>query len=164
MPRPAPEEESLHQATNSLSLTLCRRADPGCMPTDDNTYIIQIFQHKLFHQLHSVYEPYVMLFQQSAPFAVHAISQKPIWIHGRGKLSQKSNSNKFAGFDSLPDQTEMFYVTSMSWKTHGQRYHGYVDDVLFLGFGIEDSRTGAIDILASDLLQDLALCADAPAT
>jgi hypothetical protein len=54
--------------------------------------------------------------------------------------------------------TEMFYMTSMSWKRHDQKYHGYLDDVMFLAFGIEDTRAGAIDVLAGDLLQDLAYC------
>jgi hypothetical protein len=52
----------------------------------------------------------------------------------------------------------MFYITSMSWKGHDQKYHGYIDDVLFLAFGIEDTRAAAIDVKAADLMQDLALC------
>jgi hypothetical protein len=46
----------------------------------------------------------------------------------------------------------------MSWKTPGQMYHGYMDDDMFLGFGIEDSVSAGIDIRASDLLQDLGYC------
>lgn len=53
---------------------------------------------------------------------------------------------------------EIWYPPSMSWNSPTQRYHGYMDDVLFLSFGIEDSRPGAIDFLADDLLQDLAFC------
>jgi hypothetical protein len=33
-----------------------------------------------------------------------------------------------------------------------------MDDMLFLGFGIEDSAPGALDVAAGDLLQDLAFC------
>ncbi|KAL2422068.1 hypothetical protein ABEF95_007723 [Exophiala dermatitidis] len=160
MPKVAEQLESIHQATNSLSITLCERSDPGCEPNDANTYILTIFQHKSFYSYHSVYEPYVMLFKRTAPFEVHAISSKPIWIHGRGKAGEAERPEG-AEFQQLAEwnQTEMVYVTSISWKAHGQKYHGYRDDVLFLNFGIEDKRTGGIDIIAGDLLKDVNLCA-----
>ena len=143
------EWESIHQATNSLSVTLCTRVDPLCFPNDDNTFIMTIFQHKSFYHYHGQYEPYVMLFKRAAPFEVYAISTKPIWINGRSHIE-------------LPDgkgvHSEQLYVTSMSWRNQGQKYHGYVDDVMFLAFGIEDSRTAGIDFTAGDLLQDLGLC------
>lgn len=56
------------------------------------------------------------------------------------------------------NDSEMMYVTSMNWKTHGQTYHGYLDDVLFLNFGIEDAKTGSIDVIAADLLKGLGSC------
>ena len=158
MPQLGPELESLHQATNSLSITLCKRADSSCQPSEFNTFIFTIFQHKTFYNFHSVYEPYVMLFKQNAPFQVHAISQKPLWIHGRGTPGEVI---PFAMSDEDAkawNQTEMFYVTSMSWKTHGKKYHGYIDDPLFIAFGIEDASTGGIDVVAGDLMVDLGLC------
>ena len=153
------EYETIHQSTNSLAITLCRRSDADCEPTDDNTFIMVIFQHKTFYANHAEYFPYVMLFQQAAPFAVHALSTKSIWIHGRNKLTSQTQSSLWHGRDDVPeDHAEMFFVVSMSWKRRGQRYHGYMDDEMFLGFGIEDTRSGGIDILASDLLQDLEYC------
>jgi hypothetical protein len=161
MPILAPTEESIHQASNSLSITMCKRKDPGCVPDATNTFIFTIFQHKSYHDWHGIYEPYVMVFQQSAPFAVHAISQRPLWIHGRTTLTRDTHSLLYEGDpnkDIPANHTEMFYVTSISWKTHGQKYHGYLDDPLFLGFGIEDTRAGMMDILAEDLFQDLGFC------
>lgn len=160
MPKRAPENENLHQATNSLAVTLCKRSDPSCQPSHENTFVMTIFQHKTWYEWHGMYKPYVMLFQQNPPFAIHAISQKGLWIHGRGLLTAQNAGRKWKGHEpSIPKgHSEMFYVTSMSWKEHGQRFHGYIDDVLFLGFGIEDSRTAAIDIVAGDLLQDLGYC------
>jgi hypothetical protein len=149
--------ESIHQATNSLSITLCKRADPACTPTDANTFILTIFQHKSYYYMHSVYEPYVMLFEQVSPFSVYGISSKPLWISGRGKPGQWTNAT-FRTEASLKNETEMFYVTSMNWRQQGQKYHGYLDDVVFLAFGIEDWTTGGIDVLARDLLRDLAFC------
>jgi hypothetical protein len=53
----------------------------------------------------------------------------------------------------------MLYMTSISWKTHGQKYHGFIDDTLFLAFGREDSDAGGIDVTAGDLLAELGTCA-----
>ncbi|KAK2799409.1 hypothetical protein FQN51_006896 [Onygenales sp. PD_10] len=157
--------ESIHQATNSLSITLCARSDPTCTPTDANTFIMTIFQHKSFYAFHSVYDPYVMLFAQSAPFAIHAISSKPIWIHGRGKPGQgRKPENLAAEAGAGWDQTEMVYVTSLGWRDRGRKYHGYSDDVLFVGFGVEDSTTAGIDVVAGELLVDVGLCETAGTT
>lgn len=145
MPRLAPELESIHQATNSLQITMCKRADPSCVPDESNTFIFTIYQHKTFYKFHSVYEPYAMVFRQRAPFKIHALSRQPLWIHGREKRPERHTS-------------DMFYVTSLSWQQHGQRYHGYLDDKIFMAFGIEDEKAGGIDVLASDLLGGLGMC------
>jgi hypothetical protein len=138
------QSEFIHQATNSLSITLCQRSELDCEPNDSNTFILIIFHRKIRHGLSSTYEPYNMLFHRTSPFQIHGVSKKPLWIHGRKAADGGSD--------------EMIYVTSMSWKNHGQKYHGYSDDVIFLAFGIDDARTGGIDVLASDLLKDMDLC------
>ena len=159
-------QSSIHQATNSLSVTMCKRKDKGCKPNVENTFIFAIFQQKYLYDLHPVYEPYVMVYQQRTPFALHAISKRPIWINGRGKYTPPIELGKESEFvkdiaakgsDSLA-QTEMFYVTSMSWKSQGMKYHGYLDDRLFISFGIEDDSAAAIEVLAQDLLSDLGFC------
>ncbi|CEI66611.1 hypothetical protein FVEN_g10191 [Fusarium venenatum] len=148
LPKLTSDLESVHQTTNSLLITMCRRDEPMCVPNDENTFIMVIYQHKSYFDYHAVYEPYVMLFKQRAPFEVHALSKKPIWIHGRKQYPEKSTS-------------DMFYVTSMSWKSKEQKYHGFIGDEMFLGFGIEDTRTGGIDIRAEDLVKDMGLCFEA---
>ena len=100
-----------------------------------------------------------MLFNRQAPFQIHGISSKPIWIHGRGLPGRGRKPEALSDADFRHwDQTEMFYVTSISWKAQGLRYHGYIDDVLFVGFGIEDLDTAGIDVVAGDLLGNLGLC------
>ncbi|KAK5452079.1 hypothetical protein LTS15_007802 [Exophiala xenobiotica] len=158
MPVLSSDQESNHQATNSLSITLCKRADPTCKPNAENTFIMHIFHFKSFYDWHSIYEPYVVLFQQQAPFAMHAIAKKPLWIHGRDVLTEMTGAIKWEGRQLPPGHSEMFYITSMSWKAHGQRYHGYIDDVLFLAFGIEDTRPAVMDVPAGDLLRDMGSC------
>ncbi|KAK4108108.1 hypothetical protein N656DRAFT_718792 [Canariomyces notabilis] len=147
LPKLPPRLESIHQATNSLKITLCNRADAGCKADDDNTFILTIIQHKTFYDWHGEYEPYVVLFYQRPPYELYAISKKSLWIHGRQRLSDT--------------RTEMVYVTSINWKERGVRYHGYLDDVLFLGFGVEDKTSGGIDVRGADLLVDLGLCSAA---
>lgn len=147
MPHVAPDLESVHQATNSLSITLCRRADPACVETDDNTFVVTLFHHKSFYHFHGQYEPYAMLFRRTAPFALYAVSTKPLWINGRARYDDYRGS-------------EMVYVVSMGWKDRGLTWHGFLDDVVFLAFGIEDKRAAGIDVLAEDLLAGLGLCAE----
>lgn len=148
MPAVAPQLESVHQTTNSLTITMCKRSDPLCKQTADNTFIFTLFQHKTYYDFHSIYYPYVMMFQRQAPFEIFAIGTKSIWIHGREMLPGDRG------------ESQMFYVTSMSWKARGQKYHGYLDDVLLVAFGIEDSDTGGIDVVAGDLVRGLGLCSD----
>ncbi|KAL8243946.1 hypothetical protein R6Q59_010204 [Mikania micrantha] len=159
MPKLPPTLESIHQSTNSLKVTLCKRSDPTCFPTDQNTFILLIFQHKTFYSFHGRYEPYVMLFKQSAPFGIHAISTKPLWIHGRKDAPRPSSFTQ----DDQWDETEMFYVTSISWKGANMTYHGYMDDEIFIGFGIEDRRSAGIDVVMADILDHLGLCSDVEA-
>ena len=149
MPQISNAHDSLQQATNSLSITLCNRVDPGCTPDDSNTFIVHIFHLNTTYAGHVVYEPFTVLFHRIAPFAIHAISQRPLWIHGRKTLNSS---------DHLDGSSERIYITSVNWKSHTQKYHGYLDDLLFLGIGIEDSHPGAMDVAAGDLLQDLAFC------
>ncbi|KAF4120678.1 hypothetical protein GMORB2_2681 [Geosmithia morbida] len=155
-PRSRSRSQSLHQATNSLRVTMCERRGSPCTPDDDNTYIFAIYQHKTFHNLHAVYEPFVLMFRQVPPFDMVAMSRTPLWIRGRH-------------MNAAREVSEMLYVTSISWKSgsgtgggngvaDGNGYHGYLDDEMFIAFGIEDERTGAIDVLAKDVLGDIALC------
>jgi hypothetical protein len=138
-----PDTDSIHQATNSLSVTMCNRADPDCKPTDSNTFLFTVFHHKLYINSHSYYEPYVMMFQNTAPFAIQSISSKPLWINGRRMQEPHA---------------EMFFVVAMSWKGANQTYHGYLDDEMFLSIGIEDQNTAGIDVLASELLYGMRDC------
>ncbi|KAL6249282.1 hypothetical protein RBB50_004345 [Rhinocladiella similis] len=150
--------ESIHQATNSLLVTMCNRNDSSCQDNATNTFIMTLFQHKTFYSYHSVYEPYVILFSQDAPFAIHAISKRPLWINGRGTAGEKRPKYLPLSTSDPWNQTEMMYVTSISWMSSSQTYHGYQDDILFVSFGIEDERSGGIDILARDVLEDIGLC------
>ncbi|KAK0711979.1 hypothetical protein B0H67DRAFT_602579 [Lasiosphaeris hirsuta] len=102
LPRLPTKNERVHQATNSLGITMCERADIACGPGGENTY----------YGYYSEYEPYVTVFRERPPFEVHAISKWPLWIHGQRRRINDT-------------RTDMFYVVSTSWKAKGYKYHRY---------------------------------------
>ncbi|KAL2147636.1 hypothetical protein VTI28DRAFT_8090 [Corynascus sepedonium] len=140
--------ESIRQATNSLRVTLCESVDSTCEPRDDNTYIMTVIHHKTDLAFHSEYEPYVVLFQQRAPYELYAVSRRPFWISGRTRRG-----------DGLP--TDAVSITSANWRDRGRNYHGFLDDVIMLGFQYGERHSAGIDVRAGDLLVDLGLCKDA---
>nr|POF19936.1 hypothetical protein CFP56_52185 [Quercus suber] len=148
--------EWIHQSTNSLAITLCDRSDKKCRDAGNNTYLFTIFQHKSFYG-HGVYEPYLMLFQQKAPFQVHALSSKPFWIPGRGK----PNDGWAKGTWKPNDQSQMIFVVSMNWKEPGVGYNGFLDDELLISFGVEDQHSGGISVIVGDLMKEFSYCDDA---
>ncbi|KAK5659676.1 hypothetical protein OQA88_884 [Cercophora sp. LCS_1] len=148
LPKLPETNESIHQATNSLRITTCNRADKDCKATDANTVIITIIQHKTWYDWHGEYEPYVVAFRERSPFEVHAISEKPLWIYGRERIDEK--------------KAELLYVVSLNWKDRGRKYHGFLDDDIFLAFGIEDKKAGGMTVKAADLLKGMGLCSDVP--
>ncbi|CAI7619240.1 unnamed protein product [Penicillium pancosmium] len=154
LPESTSVTESIHQATNSLAITLCARSDQSCQPDMTNAFVLFIIQQKTLHGLHPVYEPYVVLAQRSMPYEIYAVSSKPIWIFGRKTAAEKSDISSSTLFS---EDSEMLYVTSISWKSQGRKYHGFIDDTLFLAFGREDSAAGGIDVTAKDLLAELGL-------
>lgn len=149
-------DDHLHQATNSLRITMCKRADPDCVATDSNTFVLTIFQHKISRMFHAMYDPYVMLFEQKAPFAIHGMSKMPFWIHGRSDNITKAAHD--IDLNAVRDQSEQFYITSINWKAVGKMYHGYLDDEVIVAFGIEDYQAAAIDVVVGDLIGDYFTC------
>jgi hypothetical protein len=93
LPPLPPRNEPIHQATNSLRITMCRRAD--CNPDERTTVIGTIIQHKKYYDYHGEYEPYVVAFRDGAPFEIVGISEKPLWIHGREYLPDGEASEMF---------------------------------------------------------------------
>ncbi|ORY78589.1 hypothetical protein BCR37DRAFT_108432 [Protomyces lactucae-debilis] len=144
------QDESIHQSTNTLALTLCNRGT--CTPDNDNTLLITIFHKKNFKYFHAEYEPYLMAFSPNAPFGIVGISSKPFWIEGRGVAKRP------AGYKGPYGRTEMLYVVSMSWRSPKQTYQGFLDDPVLLSLGIQDESCAATDVYGRDLLGCLATC------
>ncbi|KIV93826.1 hypothetical protein PV10_05012 [Exophiala mesophila] len=160
---PGIKVNAIHQSSNSLLVTLCSRDDPECVPSSSNTVVMAIFQHKEYYESHALYHPYALIFNATAPFNVLAVSRRALWINGRDMLTRKTDAIYWRLFDDalLPKgHTEMFFVTSINWMTPGSGYHGFIDDDVLVGFGIEDTRSAVIDVKMEDLLQELNWCAE----
>jgi hypothetical protein len=143
--------DSVSQATNSLSITTCKRFDDDCILEDSNTFIMEIFQRRSQHREIKTSEPFVILFDRNAPFATHGISTQPLWFAGqKGKAEDKEGKTS--------SHVEMLNIMGISWKDKTQTYHGFVDDIIHVAFGIEGKMTGVVDVVAGDLLEDLGLC------
>ncbi|GAM90524.1 hypothetical protein ANO11243_085680 [Dothideomycetidae sp. 11243] len=93
------------------------------------------------------------MFQQRAPFEVHGISGQAIWHNGRGKPGGQWGPPPMS-------LEQMLFTTAVSWKDQGLTHHGYLDDTLFITFGVEDKRSGVIDVKAGDLLANIKFCRD----
>lgn len=146
------EHEHVHQATNSLAIIMCHRSDHSC-DVEQQTYIFTVFHHKTVPGGHNLYEPYLMIFKNKAPFEIHAISSKPFWINGRGKPGES-----WAEGPEPQNTSQMMYITSVNWKQRGLNYTGYLDDEIMIAFGIEDKHAGGIDVTAEQLFKELHLC------
>ena len=151
--------QSIHQATNSLAITLCRKkTDSPCEPTAENTFIMHILHHRFGYFLTAWYEPYVLLFRARPPFELYGISSKPFWINGRTHTDAKEADRNTAPSRTQDGFSEMFYITSMNWAAPGKNYSGYLDDEIFIGFGIADAKAGGLDVVAEDLLTGMQFC------
>ncbi|KAK9449303.1 uncharacterized protein V1518DRAFT_415629 [Limtongia smithiae] len=86
---------AVHQATNSLRLTLC---DFPCEPTANNTVLVSIVHVKHVYNGDVVYKRHVIVMEPSAPFRIIAYSRNLI----------------YAG----TDESEILYSVSLAWNMH----------------------------------------------
>ncbi|KAK9459489.1 uncharacterized protein V1516DRAFT_697017 [Lipomyces oligophaga] len=196
-------ENELHQATNSLLVTMC---DFPCIPTIHNTVLIEILHVKYLNIFEVFYRRYAIVMNATAPFniigrtenlmyagtsatdLVYTVSivwdneQYPtheMWdekIHGgqeiwraldRGENPFKlrltaDNQNGEQARNEEPEEPDEFqkreepaeeepivvqqnpFVTS--------KYHGWLNDMVMITFGLRDVDTGNIHVQARDLL------------
>lgn len=170
LPKLTTPKEVLSPATNTLRLTACGRSDATCKPTAENTYILQIIQHQreYSHPHQSVVEPFVHIYHAAPPFKTVGVSQKSLWILGRGGKHDNEPPGTH-GYDGdgiteqgelmrRKDRTELFDVVGMSWVDESATYGGFIDDAVVLGFGMQGRMTGGIDVNVLDLLNGMATC------
>lgn len=136
-----PGNVTFHQATNSLKVTLCKRGE--CKPNDKNTIFMHIFHVKSWIGCcMPYYERYVVTFESKPPYAMVSISQ-PLSYLGMSDLS-------------------FTYTVSMAWSQlyegRDNYYHGFLDDTIILGLGLDDREAFTIDVKAAKLLECHNVC------
>lgn len=139
------EFEFIYQVINLFKVMFCQWFDENCKFDDFNMFIMMIIQYKMYYSWYSEYELYVVFFYQCVFFEMYVMFKKLIWIYGWG-------------CDEGWRRIDMFYVMFMVWKEYGNKYYVYLDDVVFLVFGVEDKGVGGVDVCVGELLKGLGCC------
>lgn len=138
---------NVHQSTPMLSLTLCDRGT--CEPSADNTVLLGMVQRRydppgVYRS--TWYERHIVAYSAAPPYAMMSVS-KVLSYHGEVK-------NKYiwtGGMVYLADSPGIPF----------NRSHGYLDDEIWLSFGIRDKAAGWIDVDAKELIKDHYFCSGA---
>ena len=181
-PDEAKKNGTWHQATNSLRLILCSRADKTCKPNADNTVFFAIVhrKHPNYLKLPLRYERYFIIWSAVPPFSMLGISQHPIlmanetasgWSEAQNWDDRHTGRNKRLIHSTMvPQQDEKRYWAyftytvsiAYAWGRKGDEVTnknvGYLDDEVILGIGIDDAGQGFARVKAGDLLQCLRAC------
>ncbi|RMJ17185.1 hypothetical protein BHE90_002466 [Fusarium euwallaceae] len=133
-------DRRVHQSTPMLSLTLCKRGE--CEPHEHNTVMIGMVQMRYDPPefTNTWYDHRIIVYSAVAPYTMLSVSKK-LTYHG---------------------ETNSKYIWTGSMVYHGnqpeQRSHGFLDDEVWLSFGIGDSAPGWLDVPAKELVSDHYFC------
>lgn len=170
------EEGTWHQATNSLKLVLCDRADKDCAPTRANQVFFSIIhhKHKNIFNLPLRYERYVMVWSGEPPFNMLGISKHAMLLANETASGFDAEDNwnddgqqqKLLAEDKegKPNWAYFTYTVSLAWAWGRKmdepedKGKGYLDDEIIMGIGVDDGHMAFSRILAKDLLQCLRAC------
>ncbi|KAF5017325.1 hypothetical protein F66182_10754 [Fusarium sp. NRRL 66182] len=136
------DDRHVHQSTPMLSLTLCNRGT--CEPSEQNTVMLGLVQRR--HDLPAApftwYDRRIAVYEAAPPYRMVSVSKK-LTYHGEvdGKYVWTGTMNYYTNQTEFPPSN-----------------HGFLDDEIWLGFGIKDSAAGWLDIYARDLVADHYLC------
>jgi hypothetical protein len=176
-----------HQATNSLRLVLCRRADARCRPTATNTVFFAVVHRKRSNALHLPlrYERFVVVWAAAPPFGMLGVSRHPLLMANEtasGWLAAE-NWDDWAGHDDGDgDGTDgndgrgvgggagrglwagFTYTVSIAyaWRGPGDevafKNTGFLDDEVIVSIGVNDGGQVFARVPAQELLQCLKAC------
>lgn len=128
----------IHQSTAMLSMTLCNRGT--CTPTPENTVLLGMVQRR--YDRPTWYDRRIATYSSVPPYNMLSVSKK-LSYHG-----EQDGTYAWTG--------------SMLYFTHHKHFpppnHGFLDDEIWLSFGIRDKDAGWIDIEAGELVADHYLC------
>jgi hypothetical protein len=175
-----------HQATNSLRLVLCNRADKACTSNEFNNVFFTIIhrKHPNYLKLPLRYERYFTVWAATPPYSMLGLSQHPIlmanetasgWFMDENWDDDAENAAKVAEHKAMfgseshdPHGGKEYwayftYTVSIAWAW-GREVEveemnvGYLDDEVVLAIGIDDMGQGMARVKAADLLQCLRAC------
>ncbi|KAH6633772.1 hypothetical protein C7974DRAFT_309073 [Boeremia exigua] len=141
-------DKLVHQSTPMLFLTLCNRGK--CEPHEDNTVMLAMvhrrYEHYSVHP-HISYDRRIVVYAAAPPYRMLSVSKKLYY------LGETDESFIWTG--------SMVYFFNHT-NVISNRSHGFLDDEIWLGFGITDLAAGWLDVEARDLVQDHNMCQGAP--
>jgi len=172
-----------HQATNSLRLVLCYRADGGCKPNVANTVFFAIVhrKHPNTLKLPLRYERYFIVWSAVPPFSMLGISQHPILLANETASGWSAEQNwdddamnaetvrhaRQKGEKGFVGKDYWAYFTysvsiAYAWGRKGDestwKNTGFLDDEVIVGLGVDDKGQGFARVKAGELLQCLRAC------
>ncbi|KAF4495038.1 hypothetical protein FAGAP_8864 [Fusarium agapanthi] len=136
------DDSHVHQSSPMLSVTICNRGT--CEPDEQNTVLMGIVQRRQdFPGASSTwYDRRIAVYESAAPYRMISVGKK-LTYHGESDLSYS-------------------WTGSMSYYTNQTEFppsnHGYLDDEVWLGFGVKDAAAGWLDVRAKDLIADHYMC------
>lgn len=133
-------DEGLHQGTPLLSLTMCKRGE--CEPDQHNTILLGIVQKRRLSP-YLWYDGRIVTWNATAPFEFRSISKRVMW-----KGIQERQYNWNCGL--------IYHWNSTTVPEN--RSHGFLDDEMWVTYGVTDHLAGWIDVLPDDLLKDHTMC------
>ena len=140
-------DKHIHQSTPMLVLTLCNRGE--CRPTPENTVMIGMVQRRVNKSdgyPYTWYDHRIAVYEAAWPYRMMSASRM-LTYHGEvhGDYTWTGSMTYHVDSDQLPRD----------------RSHGFLDDEIWLGFGIKDRNAGWLDVRASDLVQEHFMCKEA---
>ncbi|KAL9561381.1 hypothetical protein ACKAV7_014736 [Fusarium commune] len=141
------DDRHVHQSTPMLSLTFCNRGT--CEPDEQNTVMLGMVQRR--HDPPAApftwYDRRIAVYEAASPYRMVSVSKK-LTYHGE-------TDGKYIWTGSM-----VYYTNQIEFPPSN---HGFLDDEVWLGFGIKDAAAGWLDIRARDLVTDHYLCQGATA-
>ncbi|KAF7543014.1 hypothetical protein G7Z17_g11087 [Cylindrodendrum hubeiense] len=135
-------DNHVHQSTPMLSLTLCNRGE--CEPLANNTVMLGMVQRRYDRpgSPFTWYDRHIAVYNAVPPYNMMSASKS---------LAYLGEGNKYAWTGSM-----VYFHQGTEYAAN--RSHGYLDDEIWLSFGIGDSAPGWLDVEARDLIADHNLC------
>lgn len=144
-------DKHVHQSSPMLSVTLCKRGE--CEPSVNNTVMLGMVQRRYDRpgSPFTWYDRHIVVYNMASPYNMMSVS-KSLAYYGEGTKYHWTGSMVY--YRNENDDDEGYAIN---------RSHGYLDDEIWLSFGIGDSAPGWLDVEARELITHHYFCQNATA-